>query len=94
MEGYDEDDEDARRYYDEERERSVKAADPQDVEQRESGAEGWRDDYCADCGEPVPIGGWPFCASDHNPEGHAKGAAYGFRMKFTMKTQGWTRRER
>lgn len=57
------------------------------------------DDYdswvcCDDCDEPIPIGGWPFCASAINPAGHQKGAAYGFRMKFPMKTQGWTRRKR
>jgi hypothetical protein len=29
---------------------------------------------CADCGDPVPIGAWPFCKSDRNPEGHARGS--------------------
>lgn len=44
-------------------------------------------DRCDDCGEPVPIGAWPFCP-------HGKGAAYAFKMGFKMATQGWTRRER
>lgn len=48
---------------------------------------------CDECGEWVRVGGWPFCASDRNPEGHAKGAAYDFKMAMSMKTQGWTRRE-
>lgn len=48
---------------------------------------------CADCGEPVPIGGWPFCRSDRNPEGHARGV-YAWKTRFSMKLQGWTRRER
>lgn len=51
------------------------------------------EDVCADCGEEVPIGGWPFCASAANPEGHARGV-YAWRARFGMKLQGWTRRER
>lgn len=31
---------------------------------------------CDDCGEPIPVGGWPWCASDRNPEGHSKGVTY------------------
>lgn len=50
-------------------------------------------DVCEKCGQEVPVGGWPFCASPHNPEGHAKGV-YGWAMKMGMKVQGWTRRER
>lgn len=49
---------------------------------------------CNDCGEVVPIGGWAFCKSERNPDGHAKGAAYSFKMHMSMKTHGWTRRER
>lgn len=48
---------------------------------------------CTDCGEIVPVGGWPFCASTQNPEGHAKGA-YTWKMQMGMKVQGWTRRQR
>lgn len=48
---------------------------------------------CDDCGEIYMHGDWPFCASERNPEGHAKGT-YGWRVGFSMKTQGWTRRER
>jgi hypothetical protein len=51
-------------------------------------------ELCDDCGQYVPIGGWPFCASDRNPEGHAKGAAYAFKVRMGMKLNGWTRRER
>lgn len=43
--------------------------------------ESW--DVCADCGEPVYTGSWPFCASRVNPKGHAKGA-YGWRMASGM----------
>lgn len=48
---------------------------------------------CEKCGERYAEGDWPYCASKANHEGHSKGA-YGFKMKFPMKTQGWTRRER
>lgn len=48
---------------------------------------------CEDCGELVWVGDWPFCASPHNPAGHAKGA-YGWKMRMGMKVQGWNRRER
>jgi hypothetical protein len=48
---------------------------------------------CDLCGKPVWVGCWPYCASAANPEGHSKGA-YAFKMGFSMKTQGWTRRER
>lgn len=48
---------------------------------------------CADCGERVPIGGWPFCKSARNPAGHAWGT-YAWKMKMSMKTEGWSRRER
>jgi hypothetical protein len=34
---------------------------------------------CEACGEIVPIGGWPFCASGRNPDGHRKGT-YGWVM--------------
>jgi hypothetical protein len=50
-------------------------------------------EVCDACGEPVPVGAWPFCASDANPAGHSKGT-YRWKTKFTMKTSGWTRRER
>lgn len=29
---------------------------------------------CESCGEPVPMGAWPFCASARNPDGHARGS--------------------
>ena len=50
-------------------------------------------DVCDVCGEIVQAGDWPFCASPANPEGHTRGA-YGWRMRMSMKTQGWTRRVR
>lgn len=53
-----------------------------------------RVDKCEVCGEPVPIGSWPYCASPANPDGHARGAAYAFKMAMSMKTNGWSRRER
>jgi hypothetical protein len=28
---------------------------------------------CDRCGETLHAGDWPFCASERNPEGHAKG---------------------
>lgn len=74
MEGYDEDNAEARAYY----ESFLVVPDSEE---------------CPSCGERVWIGDWPFCASLANPTGHTRGT-YRFRMKFTMKTQGWTRRER
>lgn len=41
---------------------------------------------CDACDAPLQHGDWPFCP-------HGRGT-YGFRMAFSMKTQGWTRRER
>jgi hypothetical protein len=32
---------------------------------------------CADCGEPIRIGSWPFCRSAINPQGHERGC-YGW----------------
>lgn len=51
-------------------------------------------EQCDACGQPVPIGGWPWCASPQNPEGHAKGVNYSWKAGFSMRTQGWTRRLR
>lgn len=34
---------------------------------------------CDDCGERYAEGDWPFCVSERNPEGHAKGA-YAFNI--------------
>lgn len=51
-------------------------------------------DKCGDCGEPVPVGGWPFCTSEANPEGHSKDVGYHFKAGFGMAAQGWTRRLR
>jgi hypothetical protein len=48
---------------------------------------------CDDCGEFVPIPGWPFCRSEQNPDGHERGT-YRWKTKFSMKTHGWTRRLR
>lgn len=56
-------------------------------------SDSWQPETCADCGEPVPVGGWPFCRSAANPDGHAKGV-YAWKSGFSMKLQGWTRRER
>lgn len=67
--------------------------DPEDVEYARQMDEALAS-QCGDCGEPVPIGGWPFCASERNPDGHAKGAAYTFKMRMGMRLNGWTRRER
>lgn len=50
-------------------------------------------DTCDKCGKQVPIGGWAFCASPTNPEGHARGT-YRFRMRSSMKGAGWTRSKR
>lgn len=50
-------------------------------------------DKCDVCGEIVPIPGWPFCRSEQNPDGHERGT-YRWKTKFSMKTQGWTRRLR
>lgn len=35
---------------------------------------------CADCGEIVLVGGWPYCKSPRNPGGHSVHVAYGFSM--------------
>lgn len=32
---------------------------------------------CADCGEEIRIGSWPFCRSQQNPQGHERGC-YGW----------------
>ena len=50
-------------------------------------------DICLTCKEPVPIGGWPFCASPRNPEGHARGT-YRWGMRHPMATKGWERNNR
>lgn len=44
---------------------------------------------CIDCGEPVPVGGWPFCQSKANPAGHEKGT-YGFKMSSVLAKK-WER---
>ena len=46
-------------------------------------------DVCSKCGYPVPIGGWPYCASDRNPSGHARGGAYAWSMSSPIRK--WTR---
>ena len=48
---------------------------------------------CDQCGEEVPIGGWAFCRSKRNPEGHSRGT-YQFTMRSRMATHKWERRER
>jgi hypothetical protein len=48
------------------------------------------DERCPECGEPVPIGAWPYCKSRRNPEGHAKGA-YRFSMTSGMVQHKWQR---
>lgn len=45
---------------------------------------------CCDlCGKPIPVGGWPFCASPRNPQGHARGGAYAWSMGSPIRK--WTR---
>lgn len=43
---------------------------------------------CADCGEPVPVGSWPFCASKVNPEGHRKGT-YRWGAQSVLSKKWW-----
>lgn len=43
---------------------------------------------CEECGQPVPVGAWPFCASKANPEGHARGT-YRWGLKSNLSRTGW-----
>lgn len=47
-------------------------------------------DHCEKCGEIVPIGGWAWCVSRRNPEGHARGA-YRFSVSSGMVQHKWQR---
>ena len=44
-----------------------------------------RVNVCPVCGGIIPIGAWPFCRSERNPEGHAKGATYQFKMASKLR---------
>lgn len=46
-------------------------------------------DICSDCGDVLTTGSWPFCASDRNPSGHARGGAYAWSMGSPIRK--WTR---
>jgi hypothetical protein len=41
-------------------------------------------EVCEKCGEPVPVGAWPYCVSRVNPGGHSTRNAYGWTMASGM----------
>lgn len=48
---------------------------------------------CSSCGVFYAEGEWPYCVSARNPGGHGRGV-YAFKMAMSMKTNGWSRREK